>query len=603
MPNAEYKQDIDGGFVGFESRTNASLLKTQYLQYAENVRLERGHAYTRRGLKNLTTADINQTNDTIYASAKYVTADGTESIAMALQNRLLIFNPSTNAISSYLYPTGRTISNGDKCNISQGIDTLFILRGEPDATKTATFGTNSGSRTVIVNCAGHGYLVGDEVIVSGVDITDANEKGAFIVTAVNSLSQFRLTLVNNASGTHTTTGFVQKGKPVLVFNGSAVSVVNQGVIEGTTANFPPCSIGMFFGNRFIVKRDKDKIATSDYLDYNQWDLTFGQFTINQGAYDSIVGFTPWLDNEFLIFEKNSIYRARIENDTYIVSASPDTASYISTITNAFGCVAHKAIVNAGRYVFFLTQNGIYQLEPQLDLKLINTIEPMSSPINDIIYTLNKDYSDLSCGIYYNNRLYLALPLGTSTTNNKVLVFNSLNKSWESVDTYSTLNIKNFVELNYLDKKRLFIITPKGIYLTEEKDGDELTLGTGPVLNIGLPFSLSNTVVSQYNINSKIKTRKFSFGTTNSKRFSTAAVEVELENTSKFNTVVNVYNADSVETYDTFEDIGPEDYIRRMSIGKRGLSADITLTTISGRPIYKSVSIDATSAGRYEKSEK
>lgn len=48
MPNIEYKQDIDIGFVGFESRTNSSALKTQFLQNAENVRIDRGYAYTEK---------------------------------------------------------------------------------------------------------------------------------------------------------------------------------------------------------------------------------------------------------------------------------------------------------------------------------------------------------------------------------------------------------------------------------------------------------------------------------------------------------------------------------------------------------------------------
>jgi hypothetical protein len=137
---------------------------------------------------------------------------------------------------------------------------------------------------------------------------------------------------------------------------------------------------------------------------------------------------------------------------------------------------------------------------------------------------------------------------------------------------------------------------------EEADGDQFTLSEGPVLPVALPFNLGLTVLSEFAIPSKIVSRKFTFGTTNSKRFSTAAVEVELETTSKFDTIVNVQNPDSSEIYDTFEGYGPEDYLRRMSVGKRGLSADLTLQTVSGRPIFKSISIDATNVGRYEKSE-
>ena len=92
MSNAEYKQEVDGGFVGFESRTNPSMLKAQYLQYSENTRLERGHAITRKGNKNVTPPDL-QNLAPIY-SCVYVTQDGVEKIAVVTTTRLYIFNPN-----------------------------------------------------------------------------------------------------------------------------------------------------------------------------------------------------------------------------------------------------------------------------------------------------------------------------------------------------------------------------------------------------------------------------------------------------------------------------------------------------------------------------
>ena len=85
MPNAEYKQDVDGGFVGFESRTNSSMLKPQYLQYSQNTRLERGHASVRKGNANVTSADLLGLSPLM--SCVYVTKSGVEKIAVVTSNK------------------------------------------------------------------------------------------------------------------------------------------------------------------------------------------------------------------------------------------------------------------------------------------------------------------------------------------------------------------------------------------------------------------------------------------------------------------------------------------------------------------------------------
>jgi hypothetical protein len=380
---------------------------------------------------------------------------------------------------------------------------------------------------------------------------------------------------------------------------------------------------MFHGNRIIIKRDRDKIAASDYLDYDQWDLTFGQFTINQGANDRIVGFTPWADNEFLIFERNSIYRAKVENSQYATGEGPEAQSFIQTVTTAFGCVGPKAIVNAGRFVFFLSDSGIYMLEPQLDLRLINTLEPLSSPINNLIDGIKRSLSSKACGIYHNNRLYMAVPL-SDAGNNTVLIFNTLNKAWESVDTFPPavaegsipeFTISNLLECVLDNRKRLFCISSQGIYLMEDTGtGDEVNAtgitvldallgetGLAPPNDYG--FYLDTVAKRYYPVKAQIKSRKFTYANTNEKRFSSTALELEFDGNCAIKTTVTVYNPDAVEIIDNFSDSGTNDVVRRVAIGKRGMAADITVSTLDGQPTFKSMSIDATLSGRLTKSEK
>lgn len=617
MANAEYKQEVDGGFVGFESRTNASMLKPQYLQYSENTRLERGHAITRKGNKNVTPPDL-QNQEPIY-SCVYVTKNGVEKIAIVTTTRLYIYDPNTNGTTQF-FNLPRNVAPNDNGMVFQALDHLFILRGEPALPRTGTVVLVNNSTTVTVTASGHGFTVGQEIIISGIAHPYGN--GAFTVATVSGTS-FTYTMpaasVNNHSGVVT----YQAGKPPIKWDGTSnPALVTQGDIEGVDANFPPSEIGMFHNNRVIIKRDRDKIAASDYLDYNMWDLTFGQFTINQGAYDRIIGFTPWADNEFLIFQRNSIYRAKVVNSQYTAGEGPDQQSFIQTITNSFGCVGPKAIVNAGRFVFFLSDNGVYMLEPQLDLRLINTLEPVSSPINNFLERIREDLSDKSVGIYFNNRLYLAVPF-SAAGNDTLLIFNTLNKSWESIDTFPLaipsesipkFTISNLLECVVNDKKRLLCVSSIGVFLMEDSvNGDEINTTGGAGLPIvlgqtGLPapndygFYLNTINSRTFPVRGKLITRKFTYGKSDEKRFSSTSLEVAYDGPIAVKTTVTLYSPDSVGVVDQFSGSGVQDVVRRVAIAKRAFAADVTVETLTGQPIFRSMSIDATASGRFTKSE-
>jgi hypothetical protein len=371
---------------------------------------------------------------------------------------------------------------------------------------------------------------------------------------------------------------VQRAKSALVWNGGAeIAVVTQGNTIGINANMPPSDMGIYYGNRIILRSDRDSIAASDFLDFNTFDLTFGQFTINQGANDYIVGITTWADDEFLIFERNSIYLGKVVNENYEVGDEPAATSYIRAVTTSFGSVARRSIVNTGRFVAFLSDAGVFLLEPQFDLRLINTIEPLSAPIDNIINDIREDLVKDAVGIYFNNRIYMAIPVGPEATgNNRIIVFNLINKFWESVDTFfEDFNITDFVVCQKNERKRLFIIGTQRSNSSEEgypeivssfsiyeefDEGDENTeYGiprlpkefrllqpwvdypelydesdfVGPVYG----FYLSEDEKSYYQVDSKIVTRKMIFESADEKRFSAARVDAVLDTAGEFHTKV------------------------------------------------------------------
>jgi hypothetical protein len=650
MPNAQYQIEKDGGFLGMESRTNPVLLKEQYLQYSQNLRLERGVAQCRRGNKRMNNDAIDGNN--LFASGRYVTQEGVEKIAIIASDGLFLYNPDADAFDAkVLFPTGRTVGNGDKVTVVQAVNKLYIHRGlpvgirkysklvytgHPSLTVTVTTYSDTG-RTIVAN---HGLQTGDEVSIT--TATDAHFNGSWVVTRVsNSVFTYQM-LTTHPSKTQDCLS--QKAKCALVYDGSTITAVPQGVDQGTTANMPPTDTAIYQSNRMVVKVNRDSLAVSDFLDFNTFDLTYGQFTINLGSYDELVGFTPWLDNEFIIFQRNSIYKGRVVNEQFLIGESPDTQSYITSISNSFGCVGRRAMVNTGRYVFFLSDGGIYMLEPQLDLKTINTLDPVSAPINDQLLEYNRDYLDKAHGVFFDNRLYMALPVGNDingnphTRPNKVFIFNILNKAWESIDTFPTraagvpeswdFYVDDFAIVNYDNKKRLFAvnygggrapyvnsgvtINPPvgGVYLCEETESGDETDRTGISV---LPASLTEddpaTPEREYGFwlrptanrliptDCRLVTRRFTFGTLFEKRFSSVQADMTFQTGGAVRTLVNVYNPDRILDADLYQTTPEPDVTRRISVAQRGYGIEAEFRILTGRPAIRGVAIDATLTGR------
>lgn len=231
-------------------------------------------------------------------------------------------------------------------------------------------------------------------------------------------------------------------KSVLRWDGSTTVVV-PGVASHT--NYPNSRHAIYYGNRHIVQTDRNTISVSHYLRDNAWS-NLDVFTINDGSSDTLVAICPWTLNEFVIFMRNSIFYASAGVGA---NAAGDPAqendSYIKSLASDIGCIAKGSIVQAGGGILFLSDNGVYILNPAgagngagntpEGMRLLTIAEPLSAPISDVIARINFNAVEKAVATYWENRYYLAVPLDDSEANNAVLVYNFINKAWESVDTY------------------------------------------------------------------------------------------------------------------------------------------------------------------------
>jgi hypothetical protein len=388
-----------------------------------------------------------------------------------------------------------------------------------------------------------------------------------------------------------------------------VTITALPVSPSSGHKFPNCTGMLYYANRMIALgkyhnetntlRNYDTISVSNFLDFQEWD-SLDAFTINNGSNDQVVGVAPWTLNEFLVFMRNSIFYINTGNDRYSTGDGLSATSYIKTLATDIGCSARKSVVQAGGGVFFLSDNGVYLLQPQPasaeSMKLLTMADPISAPIDDVIQRINRNYAHRAVATYWNNRYYLAVPLDSSVDNNAILVYNFILRQWESVDIYpSGFDVFDFAVAKKDNQRRLYgIDTNQGLFLMEQLNWDEYGDATGsPILPFYIPASLELLAFTPVPINAILKTRRYVFGTMQDKRFSSCEMEVVADAGSQITTVAEVFNPDVVYTVDVFGSEFTEDSLRRNGVRKIGSGIQFTYTSTNLRPSIRSSSVYAT----------
>ena len=648
MPNNPYQTDGDLGFVGISSRENPVNVQPGFVQYAQNMRMDRGEARVRAGCLDMTTPELVAGNKKFLTSCVYTTTTGEQYIVLVSETGLYTYNTTTKLYSSvYNYPTQtisstsyiRSISESDPVDAFQAENKIYILRGysRNDVKTNTTSGTpnavdyNHTTDTVTLTFANpHGYSVGDEIIVNVPTHPDLS--GTFLVTAssvgADADADKKLTYFMDFGGankTHNTFSCI-KAKAPLVFDGSTVTVVPQAVdgagsadqypylSNETDACMPPADFGMYFQGRIVLCVSRDEIAASNYYESNVFDVSLDQFKINLGDNDYIMGFLPFQEDKFLIFKRNSIYYAYIPPPaitTTAIDTGIDATSFVQTLTNQFGCVARRSITVAGQQVFFLSDRGVYMLNNTLDLKMVGDQKPLSDLISDIIENINTPYAQNACGLFFNNRYYLSIPLVDSvvptTVNNATLVYSLLNQAWESVDkypestTFGSYAPRVLLQAVYNTKNQMFAISLRKLHLSEQGEIDIINNGSGtPVLSVAVLGNATSakfvTGVIETPIQGLLTSRRYNFKTFDQKRFSGLQTDMVLDGSTDVDISAIAINPDSTVNLINFVSTSAIDKNIRTKIARRGYAVDIKFTVNSGRPTIRGFTLDATVSG-------
>lgn len=329
---------------------------------------------------------------------------------------------------------------------------------------------------------------------------------------------------------------------------------------------------------------RDEAIFSQILDGDTYDRIYGQFRFNAGTSDFLVGFHSFSEDKLVVFNRHSIH---------LVSNSLVLKDSVSTlITNEVGCIARRSIVQVGNNLIFLSDNGVYGVDFQDLYNLRGRDLPISSTIEATIQGINQEHADKAVGVYFNNRYYLAAPFGSSTSNNKVVVYNFVNKNWESIDSVSNAQW----EYNHL------VVAGKGsnrgVYAVNTNGGvHKLDASTGSedeyVPAVGQP-----TVKAT--VGATARTRMYTLSSIDRKKWNNFELHIESSPELGSDAIVNgiVENIDGTLSLGTLQSLNGgttlaagEDYSLRSRIGnRRAYGLQMELVTTAGRPKLRAVKV-------------
>jgi hypothetical protein len=230
--------------------------------------------------------------------------------------------------------------------------------------------------------------------------------------------------------------------------------------------------------------------------------------------------------------------------------------------------------------------------------------PLSSSIDATIGRINRAFSQNAVSAYFDNRYYLAVPLDGSIVNNAILIFNFLNKGWESIDSVSDpdWNIKEMFAGGSGADRGLYVISESGsIHRVDHRNDavDVVSVSVGGTVT-NLPIAASAT------------TRMFNFGIIDKKKWNNYEFHLQ---SSGFNVSDATLSAE-IENIDQTVNLGTvssklgeqlaidEDATIRGRIGNnRGYGLQFTFTPTAGRPRLRAIKVGGSTTSRSSQSNK
>lgn len=461
--------DGDVSFVGGQvSATTPERLPKQTVAEAVNMDINAsGGLVTRRGAKTLVGNVVTSNWEDIATNWNSITAVFGSSLAATAVDAATYFDTGVN---EYMI-------------VAQG---GALLSGSETAVFSAIAGSSySGSNVWFANLANRSYYCDGTNALKYVDSSVANNaitagKVTSITITEPGSGYVAVPSITFSSGSATATA-------ILGYGGRVVSASISGAGSGYSATTPPTitftaapaggttALGrvnisqvpskpkllISHTNRlFCASADTgipaDTVYVSDILDGESWDLAGNSIRVG-GDGDSITGLFSWYGNYLLVFKERSIW---------MVDADPltDVANWtIRLVNNRIGCISDRSIQPVSKDVFFLSRDGVRRLSNIESGTQTEVGLAISTDIQDIIDDINPSATGTISSAFYRNRYMLALPTGSATAPDKVVVFSAIHNRW--LGYWSGWSPRQFLVTAFSGKVRLNFADAGGNFWT------------------------------------------------------------------------------------------------------------------------------------------
>lgn len=176
---------------------------------------------------------------------------------------------------------------------------------------------------------------------------------------------------------------------------------------------------------------KNRLYISNFGDPNTW-TTGTDFIPLPGLGDAVTA--DILGNSLVIFKDESyMFLSGYGLNSWVLSASN---SSITNIDNSVGCPAVRGTVRvSANELWFIDQKGNIRRITQADYGYSSSV--MSNNIQGTIDTINFGYLSNAVAWYDDEKVYFAIPTGSSTENNTVLVYDLKAHSRTNKEAWTT----------------------------------------------------------------------------------------------------------------------------------------------------------------------
>lgn len=601
----------DAAFTRLDMQSDPATLPPGALQVSENFRFDTRQVRNGIALQFQAGTFIGS----ILFAGVYRPDTSNDRFAFVTEHALVLFNPANQTVTTYYFPSGETVGVGDPVDLVQAgvssgtLPDLYILRGfDKDALK---FDGAVVTTVPAFQRGEFGLFYQDRIAVNAT--TQAMKVSDFLdFTTWTQLNQFQ----------------IEKGGDDFLIGLFAYR--NDLVVIGSRKRFflaffdPATASGGYSGGL--------NANTSFLRDLTREAGPVGRRAMKEAAGriwfitdNAIYAFVPQLDQELTVLGEpisapiqpimnrmsaNYAAGACIEHYGYRlyfampISDEPVNVSLItveSQSTVGIDLPFDLPALLATGSIAIVTTSSSHNLRPNALVQISGAVDPLLNGVFTVLTTPDDTSftitTDAIAGASVGDRVTAQQ---IATRNNVVAVYNLNLDAWESIDfPPSGLSIDYLRVVDYGARRRLWAVDQDlGPALYEEGSVDVIGQITGGVdVPFDLPVELSSSNFASAPIPSTVKSRRYRFPYARQVRCAEATLQLAAGDSGTV--TLNVRTPQSnVWTKDrSFSSSASGDRGGRIRCGKRALEAELEVTTATGRPLVRTLSVETAAVGR------